>query len=542
MILSSPRAAFAVGSAALPWLVPITFGPASTTIQWLVSMACGVALWLLSLPDVSRPPTRLVFFASAIALWAWASHPDIGQEAVFLSAGLALMTVCAGAVQDERVGRQLALGLLAAALITAFIGVCQYFGVSASLSPWVYTAELGTAFGNLRQPNQYATLCWLGLAVVLWPPVRIPRKVGLAFAMLLSFASAASVSRTGMLEGFLLTALAASWPGPARRERLYLCVAAAVAYVMAVLALPYLVEALTGAMPARTLWSRLSGGESCSSRVVLWSNVAHLVTLMPWTGWGWGELDYAHFMTLYPGARFCDILDNAHSLPLHLAVELGLPVAALICGGLAWWIVAQRPWAERAPERQLALAVLGVLLLHSLLEYPLWYGPFQLVFGASLGWLLARPGPARVQTMRPMSAGVAAGVLTTALTYAAWDYWRVSQAYLPPEARSNLWIGSPKDVARSSWLFANHSRFAELTLSSLTRNNAAWTYERATDLLHYSPEPRVVERLIESATLLGRTDEAVEYLARFRAAFPGEYAAWREANKPLPTTASQIQD
>ena len=28
-------------------------------------------------------------------------------------------------------------------------------------------------------------------------------------------------------------------------------------------------------------------------------------------------MDYAHFVTLYPGERFCDILDNAHNLPLH---------------------------------------------------------------------------------------------------------------------------------------------------------------------------------------------------------------------------------
>ena len=58
-----------------------------------------------------------------------------------------------------------------------------------------------------------------------------------------------------------------------------------------------------------------------------------LIAQKPWLGWGWGELDYAHFITLYPGARFCDILDNAHNLPLHLAVELGVPLAVVLCGG-----------------------------------------------------------------------------------------------------------------------------------------------------------------------------------------------------------------
>ncbi|HSV82641.1 MAG TPA: Wzy polymerase domain-containing protein [Ramlibacter sp.] len=46
-----------------------------------------------------------------------------------------------------------------------------------------------------------------------------------------------------------------------------------------------------------------------------------------------------------------------------------------------------------------------------------------------------------------------------------------------------------------------------------------------------SPEPRVVERVIEAATMQGRTDEAVLHLARYRAAFPKDYEKWRAAQK-----------
>jgi hypothetical protein len=41
-------------------------------------------------------------------------------------------------------------------------------------------------------------------------------------------------------------------------------------------------------------------------------------------------------------------------------------------------------------------------------------------------------------------------------------------------------------------------------------------------MLHFSPEPKVVRLVIESATLLGRNAEAVYYLERFKAAFPNE--------------------
>ena len=61
----------------------------------------------------------------------------------------------------------------------------------------------------------------------------------------------------------------------------------------------------------------------------------------------------------------------------------------------------------------------------------------------------------------------------------------------------------------------------------------------ALELLHYSPEPRVIEKLIESAVMLGRDDEALQYLARFRAAFPKEHASWVKGNAAVEHLAVQ---
>jgi hypothetical protein len=45
-------------------------------------------------------------------------------------------------------------------------------------------------------------------------------------------------------------------------------------------------------------------------------------------------------------------------------------------------------------------------------------------------------------------------------------------------------------------------------------------------MLHFSPESRVVELVIESAGLLGREDEVRYYSPRYQAAFPESYAKW----------------
>ena len=124
----------------------------------------------------------------------------------------------------------------------------------------------------------------------------------------------------------------------------------------------------------------------------------------------------------------------------------------------------------------------------------------------------------------PVGRGAVSAVLTLALAYAAWDYHRISQVYAPPEQRSTLYRDRPLPRMGDSWLFRDQLAFAELSITPLTRENAARMHALSMDLLHYSPEPRVIDMALESAVLVGRDDQALWLLARLRAAFPGEAA------------------
>ena len=108
----------------------------------------------------------------------------------------------------------------------------------------------------------------------------------------------------------------------------------------------------------------------------------------------------------------------------------------------------------------------------------------------------------------------------------AWDYWRVSQLYLPIESRAAAYKDDTMAKVRNSWFFQDQVQFAELTTTPLTRNNAAYLNVLAQRLLHFSPEASVVEVLIESAVMLGRDREAVFYLQSYKAAFPEAHARW----------------
>ncbi|WP_296908603.1 Wzy polymerase domain-containing protein [Polaromonas sp.] len=482
----------------LPWLNPYTAGPTPNAWPWLFSAACAVILWLF---------------------------------------------------QRKLDGRLIASGWILAASLSALVGLLQYFGLAPDFNPWISQTQAGEAFGNLRQRNQLATLMSIGL-VALIALLALPKGPGremagrrgmpwwaLASALLLAVGNAASGSRTGLLQWLLIPALTAWWVLPGGRRLLVFALQALLAFGVAVMMLPWLLELLTG-VQIGGLFGRLTEAPTCESRKILWSNVLTLIAEKPWLGWGWGELDYAHFITLYSGPRFCEILDNAHNLPLHLAVELGLPAAVAICGALSWLVWRARPWAETDAARQMAWGVLAVILLHSLLEYPLWYGPFQLAAGLSAGLLWARRPPGagfspEIGQNRPVvqyfRLCIAIFMIATLATVAV-SYYRVSQIYLPPAERSAAYQGDTLAKIRNSALFPHQAEFAELSMTALTPETAATLHALALGLLHYSPEPRVIEKLIESAVMLGRDDEALQYLARYRAAFPLEHARWASQN------------
>ena len=495
----------AVALLTIPWLQSFAFGPTTAVLQW-ISTGIGLSLWWL-----------------------------LCRSSVLFSHS-----------QSQRI---VEIAWLAAACLSAVMGLMQYFAVVGSFDFLVSAAQKGQAYANLRQRNQFATLLNIGIATVLlgshfcapakWDTSRQKTCNVMLALMVIGFASAnvASGSRTGLAQLVLVLAFACLWRVSFRNVTIAL-----VSYGIAAIVLPSMVGGYQ--MAGGILVRFAEETASCSSRLTLWSNVLHLIAQKPWLGWGWGELDYAHFMTLYPGERFCEILDNAHNLPLHLAVELGVPVAAVFCGVCAWLVWRNKPWAETDPTRQLVWGVLAVIGLHSMLEYPLWYGPFQLAVVLCI-WLLWRGRGVVEEPEQALpldgsrfvraATGTAAVSLLALCTYAAWDYWCISQIYLPPAARNAAYKEDTLAKIQGSRLFRDQVRFAELTTTPLNESNAAHLHALAKEMLHFSPEPRVVEKVIESAVMLRQDDEALYYLQRYQAAFPEPHARWSAAFKmPKP--------
>ena len=550
------RNAILVLCIAMPWLNPFASSPSTAVIPLLVSwmLAACALLALVELPLVKTRWTLTERLVSGVLLvWLAASLlfvPQVVDRA--LTAGLVASLMCVWlmaavgrrAAVDEALLQWLVVGLLAAAVISAVLGMLQYLGLARELSPWVNQPLKGDAFANLRQRNQFASLTSLGLVALLgWVAAQSKTsnmsRGGWALAVVLLNVLAAgvacSVSRTGAMQWVLVGVLMAAWGLRSAKHDagfgkglVWLALAAPVLVAVWSVVMPWLALQTTAEWGASMIL-RVTGQAQdyavCGGRRVLWTNVLALIAQQPWLGWGWGETDYAHFMTGYSSMRFCDMLDNAHDLPLHMALELGVPFALAAVALVGVWVMRRTPWRESHPWRVMAWCLLLVLGLHSMLEYPLWYGPFQMTLGMAIGLLWA-PMPldgstasqeeAKAQAKVEAQEGpmLVAAILFIGCLYAAWDFNRVGQIYMQAVSRDVAYRDNPLHHAKQSWLFKNQADFAELTTQTVTADNAADVYLQAVRLMHYSPEARVVQRVIDSGKLLGHDAQVQELTER----------------------------
>ncbi len=534
-------------------------GVAASLMRCLTKLKWALLAWLFVLPWLIG-----------------AAFGPVTQIGAWLATGLAL---AAGLFFQS--GRFLPLSLLIAAALSLCIAGLQYVGW-ADLSPWVAEAAPGEMLGNLRQRNQLASLLAMGwLALVLsWRMHAMPHfaadakhagheghaRLGAnqilfilacALAALLGVGNALSGSRTGFLQWLAVAGLLVVWhrhwvkrvnlhatQARANDELLakkssFLLGAACLGYALGVIAAPWLSDGLGHANAG--LLGR-ADDSNAFSRLALWRNTLELIWREPLMGHGWRSLAYAHYSTEFSGARFMEMLDNAHNLPLHLAVELGLPVAIAFCGLVIWLIFKNKPWQESQPDRQLACGCLLMIGIHSMLEYPLWYGPFFMTAVICIGvlcrdawkdleqkWALASMKYAH-NAINLIACGVAS-LLLVFTAFVAFDYHRVSQIYLAAEERSAGYAADPLAAAKKSVFFQNHAKFAELQITQLSKASAPRVLELSSELVRWSPEPRIIEKLIESAVMLGRDDLAAFHWQRYRVAYPAAYAQWLQRQK-----------
>jgi len=138
-------------------------------------------------------------------------------------------------------------------------------------------------------------------------------------------------------------------------------------------------------------------GISDDSRLATWRSTLAMISDRPWFGTGLGTFAWA-----YPHYRSDDlplqgIWDAAHSTPLELAAEAGLPLAGLIAAAWAAAIgvlaAACRNGSRGRVTPLAALSIAVIALVHSSLDFSLQVAGYSIVCFAVVGVGLARACP-----------------------------------------------------------------------------------------------------------------------------------------------------
>ncbi len=540
----------------LPFLLPYHELPVlSFHAEWLAA-ALGIAAMLAALGEGARafapvplPARWLIAFALFLAAQTLIGRPVylqlplLGALYVLYAALLIwLGAQLAASAGIERAAGVLAASLLAGALMNAAAGMIQFYGLPALLQDIIAELHHGpdrnAAYGNIAQANLYANYLALGGTALLFLWLRGGLRIGyaLAAAMLLAWASALSGSRSALLYALwfaMLGLLAGRMPARAAARRLkFAAYGLAGAMLAAQVAIPWLNDALHLGQANQGAFERLvaiSGGHA-ETRWEAWLLALRVFADAPIFGAGIGEFAGAIFSLGFSPemARAGEVWTSAHNLPLHLLAETGALGTALALAGLCTWCwqAGRRYLTAPQPAMWWIIAAIGIELIHSMFEFPLWNAHFLGVTALVMG-LATSPG-ARTNAAPRLSRTMAAGlcvVLAFALAILLRDYLRLDATRA---TGTSITLASAADSARDAAVMRALTRgplapTAELWIflgAPLDRGDLAARLEMSERLARHFPSNAVIVRRAAYLAFDGQGAAARSLLLRALDSFP----------------------
>jgi len=535
---------------ALPFLQPHHRFPLTSFYSESLAFACGLGVivvlvdrraWMnAEVPWLVLPLFAFAGLVLVHGFAGWSPYPGQALLGALYLVWAGLLVVAARALVRifglEAVATVAAAGLALGALFSAAIGVIQHFGLDTPFNPVITRLHSTAIFGNLAQPNHFAAQVTLGVFSIahLHSRGRLPVLAAVAAALPLLFVLGLSGSRSVWL--YLLAAFAvavrlrAAGGDPCAR-RLFL-------WTGLFIVLHYLLQLGAGlgwfAPPQResvTAVERLfSGAGSISDRVGLWRAALVIAAEQPLLGVGWGAFSSHYFQHLAGSGGFAPpgLYNNVHNLPLHLLAETGIAGSALLLLPAGWglWLAFR---ARPDPGHWWLWATLGVLGIHSLLEYPLWYAYF-LGIGALLLGLC--PSPALAPRLARFGRLVAASAVLAGTANLAflWNDYRILERMVRPsieELRSAAYAGTILRIHRNALLtpYVELSMVMPLPAGREDLQRRLALNER---VIRFTPQPILVYRQVLLLALAGRTPEAISLLAVARRAYPAAPAGFEQ--------------
>ncbi|MDN0075707.1 Wzy polymerase domain-containing protein [Crenobacter sp. SG2303] len=540
--------------AALPFLSRLHYVPLPQWFGEAVVVWLALAAWLFLLPGGALParlPRVSVWMLGLAAVWAvqpWfvdILFPGMNWATSLCFVALALLGYVTVALRERRgsvsVTAWLAWGLLFGALAQSLIGFCQVTGLAVKMGGVLFydsSHPTTNVFGHIGQRNQYAHyLAWGALATAYLACER-RLKIWLATLIVLWLALSMgwAASRTVLLYAVAMVVIGWLWHWRVRETASRRLGLAFTGVAVAILAGQFLVPLANHLMSLFT-HSHVevaSGVERLAAnsddmgarRFVEWHKAWIVFQAQPWFGTGWSQFG-TQSVLLQMRPEFADaafnsgLFTNAHNLVLQLMAEVGVVGTLASLGGFVWAIW---PYFGRKarPEGALPLAMLAVTMLHSMLEYPLWYLYFLAVLVIAVALAPQPEGELRRGWLVPLISAVMAVALTVLAVQGYQRYWELVGLYTPFD---NAKRDAPR-VARLAAIVEHEPLYAFHALNTLdnyldaTPDNLVQKRRWVNLLAASRPYPDVLLKKAKLEALAGEERRAEETLSQALASFP----------------------
>ncbi len=431
----------------------------------------------------------------------------------------------------------LAAFLLVGAELNTVAGILQHYRWNTFLNAFITAKTSSAVYGNTAQPNHYADYLALGLISLGMLHVRLSMRTwqALLLAVPMLFVMVLSGSRSSWLYLLFTAVLAFVWQRRDQGFRPLLRYSAMLLLGFGLMHLVVQIPWLQGAAGSVTTTERLFGDTASGGiRLQLLREAALIFAHFPLLGAGFGQFGFQHLQLAaeMQNPQVTGLYNNAHDLVMQIAAEGGLAGIVILLGTLAQWFGRS---VMRAAQFTLyhwwGYAILGVLGIHSLLEYPLWYLYFVGIAAFMLG--LFETATYRLELRNIGRASVAMVLVLGALSLVQMflGYKHLERALAPPAVPAKE---SPAQQSHNELLAAREypllNSYSELFIVNTFEVSADHLQEKL-DLneraLHFIPIAPVAYHQAWLLALAGRPDDAKVQLERAIWAYPGDWERGR---------------
>lgn len=327
--------------------------------------------------------------------------------------------------QQEKLCLAFAYAYVLAGALSVAMQIVQISGLHlGSLVMFISNAgSFPRPYANVAQPNQLALMLCFALASTwfLYRKIKITKTVAIVAAVTLIVGLVFTQSRIGwiILPVFCFYIWKTQTDVNERRAPAAFFMLLLMAYFLMVFGLSHIIGhfGFSGGSVAEHVGGR-------SERMGLWAQAWSMAAHHLWFGVGWGGFGPAQVQIAadFPSSTYAE---HAHNIVLNFAAELGWPLTVLIFTGLGCWFYRACMQPVKTSTRQFAILCLIAVFVHSLVEFPLWYGYVLFptaIFMGMLHQMRWSGGGVMIRKALIIPVVVFGLFLTGAIT---WDYQRV---------------------------------------------------------------------------------------------------------------------